>query len=110
MRLDFRHWRIPVLLGCALIITPTLAAGGDIPASGKGIYQAACASCHGADGRGAPASLVGFSTPLPDFSACDFAAREPDSDWVGIAYEGGPSRGFSEMMPAFQGVLTVDQI
>jgi hypothetical protein len=53
---------------------------------------------------------VGFPTPVPDFTDCDFANREPDSDWMGIAYEGGPSRGFSEHMPAFQGALTVEQV
>ena len=74
------------------------------------VALAACSTCHGSSGRGAPGSLVGFSDPVPDFTDCDFANREPDSDWVGIAYEGGPSRGFSEMMPAFQGVLTVEQI
>ncbi len=101
-------WRFLALVVGTLAL-PAMA-GDNIPSTGSGIYQAACASCHGADGRGAPASLVGFSTPVPDFTDCDFAAREPDSDWVGIAYEGGPSRGFSELMPAFQGVLTVDQV
>ena len=49
---------------------------------------------------------MGFSTPVPDFTDCDFATREPDSDWIGIAYEGGPS----EFMPAFGGALTVEQV
>jgi mono/diheme cytochrome c family protein len=78
--------------------------------SGHAVYHAACAACHGSGGRGAPPSLRAFETPVPDFTDCDFAAREPDSDWIGIAYEGGPSRGFSEFMPAFQGALTVEQL
>jgi mono/diheme cytochrome c family protein len=88
------------------------AATVDVPVldSGRAVYDAACATCHGADGRGAPPGLLGFSAPLPDFTDCDFAAREPDSDWVGVAYEGGPSRGFSEFMPAFRGALTVEQV
>jgi hypothetical protein len=53
---------------------------------------------------------VGFADPLPDFTDARFASREPDWDWVGVAYEGGPSRGFSEMMPAFGGVLGVAEL
>ena len=98
-----------VLLGGVLMIAVP-GAGDDGLQTGKAIYQAACSTCHGSSGRGAPGSLVGFSDPVPDFTDCDFANREPDSDWVGIGYEGGPSRGFSEMMPAFQGVLTVEQV
>ena len=98
------------VLGVVLLLAATAAAVDTSPTTGRVIYGAACSSCHGADGRGAPPSLMGFTTPVPDFTDCDFAAREPDSDWVGIAYEGGPSRGFSEMMPAFQGVLTVEQV
>jgi hypothetical protein len=97
-----------VLLGGILMIALPGAADDGLQ-TGKAIYQAACSTCHGSSGRGAPASLVGFSDPVPDFTGCDFAAREPDSDWVGIAYEGGPSRGFSEFMPAFKGALTVEQ-
>jgi mono/diheme cytochrome c family protein len=98
------------VLGVVFLLAATGAADDTIPTTGRAIYRAACSSCHGADGRGAPPSLVGFPTPVPDFTDCDFANREPDSDWMGIAYEGGPSRGFSEHMPAFQGALTVEQV
>jgi len=94
----------------ALTLAATAAAGDNLPSTGREIYRVACSSCHGSDGRGAPASLVGFSTPLPDFTDCDFANREPDSDWMGVSYDGGPSRGFSEHMPAFKGALTVEQV
>ena len=97
-----------LLSGILMIAVP--GAGDDGLQTGKAVYAAACSTCHGPNGRGAPPSLMGFSDPVPDFTDCDFAAREPDSDWVGIGYEGGPSRGFSEMMPAFQGVLTVEQV
>jgi mono/diheme cytochrome c family protein len=78
--------------------------------TGADLYGAACAGCHGADGRGLDRALVGFEEPLPDFTDCDFAAREPDSDWIAIAHQGGPVRGFSAMMPAFGAALTVDQV
>ena len=100
--------RLPIL-GAAVMLATMVSAAGSLQ-DGQSIYRAACSSCHGADGRGAPPSLVGFSNPLPDFTDCDFANREPDSDWVGVAYEGGPSRGFSELMPAFKDALTVEQV
>jgi len=74
------------------------------------LYQAACASCHGLDGTGAPSTQVVFDVPLPDFTDCSFASREPDSDWGGVAAEGGPLRGFSEIMPAFGDALTPDEV
>ena len=78
--------------------------------TGKEIYLESCAACHGADGRGQSRSRVGFDVPLPDFADCNFASREPDSDWIGIASNGGPSRGFSEIMPAFGKALTLEEI
>jgi mono/diheme cytochrome c family protein len=102
-------WRALAAIGMLPILAVASAADDELT-TGRAIYLAACSTCHGADGRGGLPSLMGFSTPVPDFTDCDFAAREPDSDWIGIAYEGGPSRGFSEFMPAFMGALTVDQI
>jgi hypothetical protein len=74
------------------------------------LYQGACAGCHATDGRGLDRALVGFEEPLPDFTDCNFATREPDADWTAIAHQGGPVRGFSEMMPAFGAALTVEQV
>ena len=78
--------------------------------TGEELYVASCAACHGADGSGLDRSLLGFEEAVPDFTDCDFSAREPDGDWVAVAHEGGPVRGFSEMMPAFRGALTPDQL
>lgn len=78
--------------------------------TGEQLYRAACATCHGDDGTGAPRSQVGFDTPLPDFTDCSFATREPDADWYAVTHDGGPARGFSETMPAFGDALTSDQM
>jgi len=72
----------------------------------RGLYEAACAACHGPDGRGRTAAQLGFELPLPDFTDCDFAAREPDADWLAVIHEGGPARGFDRKMPSFSGALT----
>ena len=107
------------LLLAATLLAPAGAAaqypfganGQDLAdAPGESIYAASCANCHGLDGRGLPPELVAFEEKLPDFADCEFAAREPDGDWIAVAHEGGPVRGFSEMMPAFRGALTVEQL
>jgi hypothetical protein len=48
--------------------------------------------------------------PLPDFTECTFATREPDADWIAVAHEGGPVRGFSNLMPAFGEALTTGEL
>ena len=74
-------------------------------ATGKDVYQTACVSCHGVEGKGAPRTAVGFDTRLPDFTDCSFATKEPDGDWSATIHNGGPARGFSTIMPAFRDVL-----
>ena len=78
--------------------------------NGAQVYKYACASCHGIDGKGAPAQHLGFLTPVPDFTDCSFTSREPKSDWFAIAHNGGPTRAFAEMMPAFGNAITDKQL
>ena len=65
------------------------------------LYTHACAACHGDDGAGRSIEDVGFDTPLPDFTDCEFASREPDPDWYAVIHQGGTVRAFDRMMPAF---------
>lgn len=81
-----------------------------LPESGRELYRLSCAACHGSDGRGAPTGMVGFDTPLPDFTDCNFTTREAAADWIAVAMEGGPARGFSEIMPEFGDALTQEQV
>jgi mono/diheme cytochrome c family protein len=78
--------------------------------TGEEIYLAACANCHGVDGKGAPRSSVAFDTRLPNFTDCAFATKEPDADWSATIHNGGPARGFSRIMPSFREALTDEQI
>ena len=55
---------------------------GDTP---EEIFAAACAACHAPDGRGRSESQLGFDLPLPNFTDCNFASREPSADWFAIA-------------------------
>jgi cytochrome c5 len=78
--------------------------------SDEEVYRAACAACHGAEVAGMPQRTVGFDTPLPDFTDCSFATREPDGDWFAVVHEGGPVRGFSHLMPAFGTAMSDEEI
>jgi len=99
-----------VWLPAAALFAAAQSAGEQRPSTGKDLYQAACAACHGPDGKGEARERVGFETPLPDFTDCRFTAREPDSDWSSIIHNGGPARAFSEIMPAFGDALSDDEI
>ncbi len=78
--------------------------------TGGELYRAACANCHGSDGAGVPQATVGFDVPVPDFTDCSFASREPTADWVAVAHEGGPVRGFAAVMPAFGDAASAEQL
>jgi mono/diheme cytochrome c family protein len=80
--------------------------------TGKEIYEAACVGCHGPDGKGLPKTTVGFDAPstFPDFTDCKGMVRERNFDWRATIHEGGPGRGFSEIMPSFADALTLEQI
>ena len=80
--------------------------------AGIDIYRAACVSCHGPTGTGMPKTTVGFDAPatFPDFTQCDQTTPEENTAWKSIIRDGGPSRGFSQIMPSFGGALTPAQI
>jgi hypothetical protein len=80
--------------------------------SGQKIYRSTCAACHGTDGKGSPDNLRGFEKPdtFPDFTDCVATARESDDFWSAIIHNGGPGRGFSEIMPSFRETLTDEEI
>lgn len=80
--------------------------------SGKEIFEGACVGCHGADGKGQPKPILGFEPPatFPDFSDCPTTTPETNLQWKAIITDGGPARGFSEIMPSFREALKPDQI
>ena len=79
---------------------------------GKQIYQSACVSCHGSDGRGAPKAISGFTPPdtFPDFTRCDQTTAEVDAAYKAVIEHGGPTRGFSQIMPSFSEALSSQDI
>jgi len=80
--------------------------------NGAKVYKGGCIACHGADGKGTPMSSTVFLRPdtFPDFTDCAGTTPEPDGNWKAAIVHGGPSRGLSQIMPAFGDLLTDDQI
>src|SRR5262245_45072166 len=78
-----------------------LETSGALPAgrTAEDIYRAACITCHGADGKGSPKTVIGFDVAPPDFTDCAFATAEQDADWQAVVHEGGPIRGLDHHMP-----------
>ncbi|MDM7996248.1 MAG: cytochrome c [Acidobacteriota bacterium] len=106
--------RWPLGIFSTLLMAAFILAQGKGPVlkSGEEVFRSACVACHGVDGRGAPDSLRRFEKPdtFPDFTDCQATARESDDFWSAIIHNGGPGRGFSEIMPSFKDALTSSQI
>lgn len=94
-------------LGLALVATAAAAQQAATPTrSGREVYEAVCASCHGPDGKaGVNPNIEKIAAP-PDFTDCAFANREPDRQFLAVAHEGGPARGFSPLMAPWGGVFS----
>jgi len=115
-----RAFRLAWVIGVVVLsIGGAVSAQAPAPATpvlaletGKEIFDAACIACHGPGATGQPQSTLGFEPPatFPDFSDCNGSTRERTWDWRAIIHEGGPRRGFSEIMPAFGDALTLDQL
>jgi len=107
--------RVPPFVCASLLLSiaiagPSAAQSAKGDRSGEETYRVACAACHGADGRGAPQSQLGFDDPIPDFTECAFNTAEAASDWFAIAHDGGPVRAFSRKMPAFNEALSTAEL
>jgi len=59
-----------------------------------------------------PTAHCGFTQPetFPHFSRCDETTPEYTKDWTAVIRDGGPARGFSQIMPAFGSVLAAKEI
>ncbi len=109
------RWTV-VLATAGFIVTlvaPALAqhpGQTDALARGRDLFLDACANCHGSDGTGSSAHLIGLPIEPPDFTESRFASREPKGDWAGVVTLGGPLRGFDRMMPSFEDALSREGI
>jgi mono/diheme cytochrome c family protein len=120
------RFRTGNFLAFAVRLVPCLFLGGALhssaqtihyakppdPNNGERVYKGGCIACHGSDGRGAAQSSTVFTRPdtFPDFTRCDQTTPEANSAWKAVIIHGGPSRGFSQIMPAFGELLTNEEI
>jgi mono/diheme cytochrome c family protein len=102
---------VALSFGAALSAQATTSAIANLK-TGREVFMGGCIACHGPNGRGTPRSTIGFEPPptFPDFTTCTATTREPNHDWKAIVTEGGPARGFSEIMPSFREALAPQQI
>ncbi len=110
----------PALIVCFVLLARPLVPSAQTlhytnrpnPEKGKVVYKGGCIACHGADGKGAPMADTVFTRPdtWPDFTDCAATTPEPNGNWKAVIVHGGPSRGLSQIMPAFGDLLTDDQI
>ena len=80
--------------------------------NGERIFKSGCVSCHGTDGKGAPEVITGFERPdsFPDFTRCDQTTAEVNTAYRAVIEHGGPTRGFSQIMPSFGEALTSQEV
>jgi cytochrome c2 len=80
--------------------------------NGERIYKTGCIACHGDLGKGAPQTSTEFRRPetFPDFTQCSGTTAEANAAWKAVIVHGGPSRGFSTIMPAFGELLSSSDI
>ena len=103
---------LALCLPIAVVFGQDVNRGGSRAQAGEQIFKSACAACHGPDGRGTAKEIAGFERPrtFPDFTACDQTSPEPNVTWKDVITHGGPTRGFSDIMPSFSEALTSEQI
>jgi cytochrome c2 len=103
-----------VLLGLPLLVSAQTLHYAKPPnvKNGQKIYNGGCITCHGSEGKGAPMASTVFKRPdtFPEFTDCAATTPEPNSAWKAVIIHGGPSRGFSQIMPAFGDLLTDAEI
>src|SRR6202140_2607078 len=96
-----------------LFFAPTLHYATSPDArNGERVYKGGCIACHGSEGKGAPMASTVFKRPdtFPDFTDCAGTTPEPNGNWKAVIVHGGPSRGLSQIMPAFGELLTDEEI
>ncbi len=97
-----------VVLVATGVLLISLVAFGVHGQEAKQLYEQTCATCHGASGRGD--GLTGQALqPKPADLATALQGKD-EAYLTKVITEGGASVGKSPMMPAYQGVLSDEQI
>jgi len=105
---------VTVLLGACLLSaqdTPKISKVGAPPtsaASGKEMFHAYCASCHGADGKGNGPAVAAFKTPPGDLTllAKKNGGKFPSMAIVSSIKDGNQAGHGSKDMPVWGPILS----
>ena len=92
--------RLAMLAALSAIVL-AWSASARAQGAGETVYKAKCASCHGADGKGA--TPAGKATKARDFSS-DEVKKETDAEWTEIIVKG------KNKMPAYDKKLTESEV
>jgi mono/diheme cytochrome c family protein len=90
------------------VLLLSLAAASVQGQEAKQLYEATCAACHGASGKGDGPAGQALQPKPADFATALKGKNE--AYLTKVVTEGGPSVGKSPMMPAYQGILSDEQI
>lgn len=102
-----RRFSVIGMAGLMLVgISGLASAQTAAPRTGAAIFKEACQQCHGTNGRGVPAAVLGLPVQPRDLTDCQAGPREGDADWLAIIRDGGPARAFHPTMPALGGALS----
>ena len=82
MASSLRSWLAHVRLSLSVVSASTGAVGAQLPEdldelSGRALYDAACANCHGVGGHGVERVLLGFEEGIPDFTTATSLLGSP---------------------------------
>jgi mono/diheme cytochrome c family protein len=78
--------------------------------AGKEIFEANCASCHGAIGKGDGAAAAALNPKPRDLSNYKYMSSRTWKELRDVVALGGANAGMSALMPAWKGALKNPQI
>ena len=85
-------------IGCSKGGRSTGGSGG-ATAEAKQVYDAKCASCHGATGRGDGMAATSLPVKPRNYSDKDWQSKTDDAKITKAIIEGGPAVGLNPTMP-----------
>src|SRR5215831_7780490 len=86
----------------------TLLAGDSV--AGRALYQQYCSTCHGAQGKGDGPAASALNPRPRDHTDGRYMNALSDAHLKQVISEGGAAVQRSPLMPAWQGILTPQQI
>lgn len=105
------------LVGCGSTGSGDAVPAADVVTLGERVYQANCASCHGANAEGQPnwqSRRADGTLPAPPHDASGHTWHHPDEDLLDIIRRGGQAvygdAGLTSGMPPFGEQLTDAEI